>query len=261
MENVFIGISGLIGAGKSTLATALAKKLGLPVYYEPVQDNEYLADFYKDIKKHAFPMQVYLLNKRFAQQQQIIWSNKGGVQDRTIYEDSIFARMLRDSGLMDERDYRTYVDLFQHMSNFMKKPNIIVHLDVSPQESFRRIQMRNRGCESGITLEYLENLHTAYAVFIKEISRIIPVIKVNYEQFRTADEMAEVIAERYYSMTNITHVLYGSGGENTPPPSLLHNLTNASKDTKAEDTNAKTDQGEAPKPPSADPSQPLEQSS
>jgi len=243
MENVFIGISGLIGAGKSTLATALAKRLDLPVYYEPVQDNEYLADFYKDIKKHAFPMQVYLLNRRFAQQQVIIWQNKGGVQDRTIYEDSIFARMLRDSGLMEERDYRTYVDLFQHMSNFMKKPNIIVHLDVSPQESFRRIQMRNRGCESGITLEYLENLYNAYAVFIKEISRIIPVIKVNYEQFRTADEMAEAIAERYHSMTNIQHVFYNG---QTGPSSLMQDLTNVdAKENKNKNKNSKSETPES----------------
>ena len=69
--------------------------------------NEYLEDFYKDQKTYAFPLQVYLLNKRFKQQQQIIWSGKGGVQDRTIYEDSVFARMLKDSGMMSERDYRT----------------------------------------------------------------------------------------------------------------------------------------------------------
>ena len=111
LENVFISISGMIGAGKSTLATALAKKLNLPVYYEPVIDNVYLEDFYKDMKKYSFPLQVYLLNRRFAQQQQIVWSGKGGIQDRTIYEDSVFARMLRDSGNMDERDYQTYSDL------------------------------------------------------------------------------------------------------------------------------------------------------
>lgn len=71
-------------------------------------DNEYLEDFYGDIKKYSFPMQVYLLNRRFQQQQQIVWQGHGGVQDRTIYEDSVFARMLRNSGLMDERDYQTY---------------------------------------------------------------------------------------------------------------------------------------------------------
>ena len=109
MSGVFIGISGLIGAGKSTLATALAKELNLPVYYEPVVDNVYLKDFYEDMAKYSFPLQIYLLNKRFRQQQQIIWEGKGGVQDRTIYEDSVFARMLRDSGAMDERDYQTYM--------------------------------------------------------------------------------------------------------------------------------------------------------
>jgi deoxyadenosine kinase len=191
-DNLFIGISGLIGAGKSTLATALAKEMGLPVHYEPVIDNVYLEDFYGDMKKYAFQLQstppprcarerlggfglppfrappfrapppppppppprpVYLLNKRFKQQQQIIWEGKGGVVDRTIYEDSVFAKMLRNGGLLDERDYNTYCELFSHMSNFMKKPNVIVHLDVSPEESLRRIKMRSRDCESKVTLE------------------------------------------------------------------------------------------------------------
>ncbi len=156
MQNVFIGISGLIGAGKTTLATALANVLGLPVYYEPVADNIYLADYYKDMKKYSFPLQVYLLNRRFQQHQQIVWTGQGGVQDRTIYEDAVFAKMLCRAGHMEDRDYRTYISLFNNMSNFMKKPNIIVHLDVSPEESLRRIDMRNRGCESGIKLQFLK---------------------------------------------------------------------------------------------------------
>jgi deoxyadenosine kinase len=215
MENVFVGISGLIGAGKSTLATALAKKLNLPVYYEPVKDNVYLADFYSDIGKYSFAMQIYLLNKRFKQQQEIIWQGKGGVQDRTIYEDAIFAKMLSDVGLMDKRDYETYCSLFSHMSNFMKKPNIIVHLDVSPEESYRRIQMRNRDVEKGITLEYLKNLYQAYEGFIRDISRIIPVIKINYETFRTVDEMASAIATEYAKLTNITKVSFNSPSTHT----------------------------------------------
>jgi deoxyadenosine kinase len=216
LENVFIGISGVIGAGKSTLATALAKRLDLPVYYEPVQDNEYLADFYSDIPKYGFAMQVYLLNKRFKQQQEIIWNGKGGVQDRTIYEDSIFAKMLRDSGLMAERDYQTYVSLFQNMSNFMKKPNVIVHLDVSPEESYRRIQMRNRGCESGITLDYLRNLHVAYATFIREISKMIPVIKVDYETFRSVEEMAVAIVREYEQLSTVRSISWENSTVITP---------------------------------------------
>jgi len=229
MRSVFIGISGLIGAGKSTLAKSLADKLDLPVHYEPVKDNEYLADFYGDIKKYSFAMQVYLLNKRFQQQQQIIWQGQGGVQDRTIYEDSVFARMLRNAGLMEERDYQTYVSLFQNMSNFMKKPNIIVHLDVSPAESLRRIKGRNRECETGITLEYLTGLHTAYEEFIQEIARIIPVIKVNYSQFRTADEMATKIAEEYERIGNIRHVEFSSPV--TPSATKPANASHTSHET------------------------------
>lgn len=89
---LFIGISGLIGAGKSTLAAELGKILDLPVYYEPVIENEYLADFYKDPKRYSFSLQIYLLNQRFVQHQQLVWKNQGGIQDRTIYEDSVFAK-------------------------------------------------------------------------------------------------------------------------------------------------------------------------
>lgn len=187
------------------------------MHYEPVADNEYLEDFYSDIGKYSFPMQVYLLNRRFQQQQQIIWQGAGGVQDRTIYEDSVFARMLRNAGLMDERDYQTYVALFNNMSNFMKKPNIIVHLDVSPEESLRRIRLRERECESGITLEYLTGLYAAYEEFISEIARQIPVIKVNYSQFRTADEMAEKIAEEYERIANIRLVEFSPSIAATTP--------------------------------------------
>ena len=205
-DGLFIGISGMIGAGKSTLADALGKELGLPIYYEPVVDNVYLSDFYEDMSKYAFPMQIYLLNRRFKQQQQIIWEDKGGVQDRTIYEDSVFARMLRDGGFMEERDFETYMELFRNMSNFMKRPNVIVHLDVTPEESARRIKMRSRDCEKDIPLDYLKGLHEAYENFIADIARVIPVIKVDYSRFRTVEEMARMIREEYDQIANIRTV-------------------------------------------------------
>jgi deoxyadenosine kinase len=180
--------------------------LALPVFYEPVTDNVYLKDFYTDMKRYAFPMQIYLLNKRFKQQQQIVWSGAGGVQDRTIYEDSVFAKMLCEGGYMEEREYETYLELFQNMSNFMKKPNIIVHLDLTPEESHRRIQLRNRDCEKGITVDYLKDLHKAYEHFITDIARIIPVIKVDYRRFHSAEEMAAVVKEEYHKISNIKHV-------------------------------------------------------
>ena len=196
-DRMFIGIAGMIGAGKSTLATALGKHLGFDVHYEPVEDNEYLEDFYRDTGKYSFAMQIYLLNRRFQQHQEIIWKNRSAVQDRTIYEDSIFAKMLVNLGLMDARDYRTYQQLFNHMSNFMCRPNVIVYLDVKPEASMRRIEARSRGVESGITLEYLDALYTGYQEFVEDISRYLPVIHVDYDRFHTAEEMATVIEREY----------------------------------------------------------------
>ncbi|MEM7483526.1 MAG: deoxynucleoside kinase [Acidobacteriota bacterium] len=204
-ENLFIGIAGMIGAGKSTLATALGKHLEIDVYYEPVDDNEYLADFYRETERYAFAMQIYLLNRRFQQHQEIIWRGRSAVQDRTIYEDSIFARMLAESGMMDDRDYRTYLELFRHMSNFMCKPNVIVYLDVAPELSLERIQARNRGIESGVTLEYLSALYKGYEDFITDISRVIPVIRVDYERYATAEEMAQVIRREYLDHSFLRH--------------------------------------------------------
>ena len=129
LENVYISIAGLIGAGKTTLAAALGKTLGLPVHYEPVSDNVYLEDFYKDMSRYGFPLQIYLLNKRFRQQQQIVWEGRGGVQDRTIYEDAIFAKMLRDDGLMEEREYQTYLSLFNNMCAEGAAPHGPPHVD------------------------------------------------------------------------------------------------------------------------------------
>ncbi len=199
VSDLFIGIAGLIGAGKSTLATALGQHLGLPVYYETVDDNEYLADFYRDTGRYSFATQIYLLNRRFQQHQEIIWRGGGAVQDRTIYEDAVFAKTLVDQGLMEERDYRTYLQLFKHMSNFMCRPNVIVYLDLKPETSMERVRERNRGVESGITLAYLEALHVEYERFIDEIGRLIPVIRVSWEEYRDVDEMARVIEREYLS--------------------------------------------------------------
>lgn len=104
---------------------------------------------------------------------------------------------------MEKRDYETYCNLFANMSNFMKKPNLIVHLDVTPQESLERIKLRNRSCESNIPIEYLQALYVAYEEFLQEVSRVIPVLKVNYNTFKTAEEMAQMIKREYTKMKMI----------------------------------------------------------
>jgi deoxyadenosine kinase len=209
-EDNFIGISGLIGAGKTTLARELGKVLNLPVYYEPIVENEYLEDFYRDMKRYSFSFQIYLLNCRFRQHQQVLWNGTGGIQDRTLYEDSIFAKVLYEEGNMEEREYKTYLNLFRNMSNFMKKNTLIVHLDCKPEESLKRIKMRARGCETGITIDYLTKLYNAYEEFLKEISKVIPVIRVNYSKFKTAEEMAQIIKREYDNMHNIKNVDYNN---------------------------------------------------
>ena len=206
VQDLFIGIAGMIGAGKTTLATALGEHLGLPVYYEPVKDNEYLEDFYRDTARYSFATQIYLLNRRFQQHQEIIWRGGGGVQDRTIYEDSVFASMLVKMGLMSERDYRTYTSLFRHMSNFMCRPNVIVYLDVTPERSLQRVRQRDREVEKGITLDYLRSLYEEYQIFIRDISRAIPVIKVDWDRFRDVEEMASVIHREYFQTSFLREV-------------------------------------------------------
>jgi deoxyadenosine kinase len=180
--------------------------LGIDTYYEPVADNEYLADFYRDTARYSFAMQCYLLNRRFQQHQEIIWRGRSAVQDRTIYEDSIFAKMLARTGLMEERDYRTYAQLFQHMSNFMCKPSVIVYLDVSPESSLARIRRRERDVESRIELDYLRALHEGYQEFVASISRVVPVIRVDYERFTTAEEMAAMIKREYLDASFLREV-------------------------------------------------------
>jgi deoxyadenosine kinase len=206
LGNAFIGIAGIIGAGKTTLAKALGEHLHLDVHYEPVIDNEYLADFYRETAKYSFAMQIYLLNRRFQQHQEIIWRNRGGVQDRTIYEDAIFARTLRDLGQMEERDYHTYVNLFRNLSNFMCRPSAIVYLDVTPENSLDRIKQRSRGCESGISLEYLRRLYANYEDFVLEISRLIPVIRVGWNEFWDVEEIAGAISHEYQQSSFLRQV-------------------------------------------------------
>lgn len=211
-QKIFAAISGLIGAGKTTLAKKLAKAFGVPFVPEPVKENVYLEDFYSNMARYSFEMQIWLLTKRFKQQQMVIWSNDGAVSDRSIYEDQIFAEALATSGLMDERAYQTYMELFGMMEAFMKPPTLIIHLDVSPEESLRRIEQRARECESGITLEYLQSLHEGYQRHIEKVSKTIPVIVVPWEEFQDTDTVVEHVLEEFGKLSMRRTVTFTGDG-------------------------------------------------
>ena len=188
-----IGISGIIGVGKSTLTQKIADKLGFKAFMEPVDTNEYLDLFYTDMKKYGFPMQIYLLNKRFRLHQQSVWGDKGTVQDRTIYEDTIFAKMLHESKDISDIDYNTYSELFDNMSYFLHRPDVIVYLDTSPETALERIKNRNRECETDMSLEYLTALRDGYEQWLVSIRNIIPVVRIDWNTFGSVDDVIEKI--------------------------------------------------------------------
>ena len=205
-KGLHISISGLIGAGKSTLTGFLSEKMGIPTYYEPIAKNKYLESFYNDMTRYAFSLQIHLLISRFKQYQNITWKQEGGISDRTIYEDSIFCKVLYESGHMSLDEYKLYLDMFDTLNNFIVHPDVIIYLDVSPEESLARIHKRNRGMESGITIEYLRQLHTAYNEWLEDISRTIPVFKIDWSEFIDPSIVEQKIRENISLMKNITSI-------------------------------------------------------
>ena len=193
---MFIGIAGIIGAGKTTLTRDLAEHLGYEAFYEPVKENVYLADFYEDMNRWGAMMQLYLLAKRFEQHQQIVWrAGKGAVQDRTIYEDTIFARLLHEGGCIDDRDYDTYVGHFNVMKRFLLYPDVLIYLQVDPEISMKRIAERARSEEGGITMEYMEKLHQGYEGFASEMSRYTRVLTLDWNEYLETAEVARLAQE------------------------------------------------------------------
>jgi deoxyadenosine/deoxycytidine kinase len=158
-----IAIVGNIGAGKTTLASKLAQHFKWNLYLEAVEDNPYLKDFYDDMERWAFHLQVYFLTSRFNQVQQIQANGDSVIQDRTIYEDAhIFAKNLHQSGLMSTRDYDNYYALFQSMISMVKAPDLMIYLKADLPKLIGQIEKRNRDYESNISINYLRNLNEHY---------------------------------------------------------------------------------------------------
>ncbi|MCK5536344.1 MAG: deoxynucleoside kinase [Bacteroidales bacterium] len=168
MDAKHIAIAGNIGSGKTTLTTLLSKHYDWNACYEDVADNPYLDDFYKDMKRWSFNLQVYFLNSRFQQVLDIRNSGETVVQDRTIYEDAyIFAPNLHEMGLMEKRDYENYYSLFSLMSTLVQPPDLLIYLRASVPKLVSQIQKRGREYENTIRIDYLTKLNERYETWIK----------------------------------------------------------------------------------------------
>lgn len=163
-----IAIAGNIGAGKTTLTTMLAKRYGWKAHFEPVDNNPYLADYYEDMNRWAFNLQIYFLNKRFRDVVEISRSADTVIQDRTIFEDArIFAPNLHDMGLMSDRDFDNYTHLFDLMLSLVKLPDLLIYIRCSVPHLIDHIQMRGRKYEQTMRIDYLRGLNERYEEWIK----------------------------------------------------------------------------------------------
>ena len=162
-----IAIAGNIGSCKTTLTKKLAKRYNWTPQFEPVDNNPYLADYYKDMNRWAFNLQIYFLNKRFKDVVDIARGNVDVIQDRTIFEDArIFAPNLHDMGMMSDRDFANYSDLFDLMISLVKLPDLMIYIRSSIPTIVSHIQKRGRDFEKSIRIDYLEGLNKRYEDWI-----------------------------------------------------------------------------------------------
>jgi deoxyadenosine/deoxycytidine kinase len=185
----YAAVAGNIGVGKSMVTTMIGQTFGWSMYFEPVINNPYLADYYHDMKRWSFHLQVYFLSKRFEVQKEIITHGGSAVQDRTIYEDvEIFAPTLHRRGCMDDRDYENYREIFRNMVSFLTPPDLIFYLRCRPETALKRIRQRGRSIESDIPLDFLVDLHQAYEDWIERVPALCPVEIIDTEQVNLRDD-------------------------------------------------------------------------
>ncbi len=191
-----IAVAGNIGSGKTTLTSLLAKHYNWETHYEDVEQNPYLNDFYEDMQRWSFNLQIYYLNGRFTQIQEIKENQKNVIQDRTIYEDAyIFAPNLHSMGLMTTRDFENYFSLFNLMEGFISAPDLLIYLRASVPTLVNQIQKRGREYEESIRLDYLKRLNERYEAWISTYDKgkllIVDVDNNNFNE--DAEDLGKII--------------------------------------------------------------------
>ena len=189
-----VAIAGNIGSGKTTLTKMLAAHYGWTPKFEPVDFNPYLADYYEDMERWSFNLQIYFLNKRFKDILDISKSDKVIIQDRTIYEDArIFSRNLHDMGLMSTRDYENYTDLFDLMMSLVGLPDLLIYLRSSIPNLIAQIQKRGREYEKSIRIDYLTGLNEKYEDWIGSYTGNLLIVDADNIKFGNKPEDFELI--------------------------------------------------------------------
>jgi deoxyadenosine/deoxycytidine kinase len=194
--SMHIAVAGNIGSGKTTLTSLLSKHFGWDAHYEDADDNPYLNDFYIDMQRWSFNLQIYFLNSRFNQILSFRRSGKTLVQDRTIYEDAyIFAPNLHAMGLMSTRDFENYFTLFNMLSSLIQPPDLVVYLRASVPTLVKQIQKRGRKYEDNIRLDYLKRLNERYEAWIEtyKLGKMLIVDVDSYNFIDKPEDMSVVI--------------------------------------------------------------------
>jgi deoxyadenosine/deoxycytidine kinase len=196
-NTIFVTVAGNIGAGKSSLTKLLGDRFRWKPYYESVDDNPYLSDFYADMHRWSFHLQIYFLANRFKCHKMIVESSESVIQDRSIYEDAeIFARNLYEIGRMEQRDYDNYVSLFHVMMEYLKPPDLMVYLKASVDTLVKQIARRGRTFEQGIKKEYLEQLNRLYTDWIDnyKLGPLLVVPSDNLDFVNKSEDLEYVIS-------------------------------------------------------------------
>lgn len=221
MKPKFIVVSGIIGVGKTTFTKALADHLGYRAIFEPVESNPYLARFYEEPKKWAYPMQEFLKSRRFAAYQFAFWGLRHGefpgvVLDRSIHEDTVFAEINNKLGTIDDLNWETYLRGFQDFQTFLPEPDLYVFLDATAEECHARVNKRARPQEKGsgfdekeegIPLTYLQTLHAGYQRWIEKVAPRMQLVKVDWQEYRPVEETWAEVEHRFEERNRFTRSL------------------------------------------------------